>query len=66
VCPKCGSDMKIIAIILHPEETTKTLRHLVKSEQVISIRAYARITDTIKNHPCQNYRLLLLELNLKL
>jgi len=31
VCTKCGSEMKIIAIILDPEETTKILRHLVKT-----------------------------------
>ena len=29
-CPKCGKDMKIIAIILDPQETTKILRHLIK------------------------------------
>lgn len=25
ICPKCGSEMKIIAIIIDPEETTKIL-----------------------------------------
>lgn len=29
-CPKCHSDMKIIAIIMNPEEIDKILRHLVK------------------------------------
>jgi hypothetical protein len=31
LCPKCGSDMKIIAIIMNPEETVKILRHLIKT-----------------------------------
>ena len=30
ICPNCGGDMKIIAIIMDPEETTKILRHLIK------------------------------------
>ena len=30
ICPKCGSSMKIIAIIMDPEETVKILQHLVK------------------------------------
>jgi hypothetical protein len=28
--PKCGSEMKIIAIIMEPEEIEKILRHLLK------------------------------------
>jgi hypothetical protein len=31
ICPKCGSEMKIIAIIMDPEETAKILRHLIKT-----------------------------------
>jgi len=31
ICPKCGSDMKIIAIIMNPEETEKILRHLINT-----------------------------------
>ena len=30
VCPLCGSEMKILAIIMDPEETEKILKHLVK------------------------------------
>jgi hypothetical protein len=30
ICLRCGKDMKIISIILDPEETIKILRHLVK------------------------------------
>jgi len=30
VYPQCGSEMKIIAIIMDKEETTKILEHLVK------------------------------------
>jgi hypothetical protein len=30
VCPKCGSEMKILAIIFDPEEIKKILTHLVK------------------------------------
>jgi hypothetical protein len=30
ICPKCQSEMKIIAIILEPEEITKILKHLIK------------------------------------
>ncbi len=30
VCPRCGSEMKILAIIVDPAETEKILRHLVK------------------------------------
>jgi len=30
VCPKCGSDMKVIAVIQEPEEIKRILRHLVK------------------------------------
>ncbi len=30
VCPRCGSEMKILAIIMDPAETEKILRHLVK------------------------------------
>ena len=30
ICPKCQSEMKIIAIILDPEETMKILKHLIK------------------------------------
>ena len=29
-CPKCNSDMKIIAIIMNPEEIEKILQHLIK------------------------------------
>ena len=31
ICPNCGKDMKIIAIIMDPEETTKILRYLIKT-----------------------------------
>jgi hypothetical protein len=31
ICPKCGSEMNIIAIIMDPEETAKILHHLVKT-----------------------------------
>jgi hypothetical protein len=31
ICPKCGSEMKIIAIIMDPEETKKILHHLIKT-----------------------------------
>jgi hypothetical protein len=30
VCPKCGADMKVIAVIEDPEELRRILRHLVK------------------------------------
>ena len=30
VCPKCGSEMKVIAVIQEPEEIKRILRHLVK------------------------------------
>jgi hypothetical protein len=30
ICPKCQSEMKIIAIILEPKEITKILKHLIK------------------------------------
>ena len=30
VCPKCGSEMKVIAVIQEPEEVKRILRHLVK------------------------------------
>jgi hypothetical protein len=30
VCPSCGSEMKIIAIIMDKEETTRILEHLIK------------------------------------
>ena len=30
ICPKCKSNMKIIAIILDPFETEKIIEHLVK------------------------------------
>ena len=30
VCPKCGSQMKVIAIIQEPAEIDRILRHLVK------------------------------------
>lgn len=30
VCPKCGSDMEIKAIIMEPEEINKVLHHLAK------------------------------------
>jgi hypothetical protein len=30
VCPKCGADMKVIAIIEDPDELKRILRHLVK------------------------------------
>lgn len=30
VCPKCGSPMEIIAVIMEPSETSRILKHLVK------------------------------------
>ena len=33
VCPKCGSEMKVIAIIQEPEEIKRILRHLVKQKR---------------------------------
>ena len=33
VCPKCGSDMKVIAIIEDPQEIRRILRHLVRIER---------------------------------
>ena len=30
ICPKCGSEMKVIALILDPSEIQSILRHLVK------------------------------------
>ena len=32
-CPRCGSEMKILAIIMDPGETEKILRHLAKIGQ---------------------------------
>ena len=29
-CPRCGSPMRILAVITEPEEVRKILRHLVK------------------------------------
>jgi len=29
VCPRCGSEMKLIAVITDPPEVAKILRHLV-------------------------------------
>lgn len=30
VCPKCGADMKVIAVIEDPDKLGRILRHLVK------------------------------------
>ncbi len=30
ICPKCGSEMKVIAVIQEPDEIKRILRHLVK------------------------------------
>jgi hypothetical protein len=30
ICPKCGSEMKLIAVITEPPEVGKILRHLIK------------------------------------
>jgi hypothetical protein len=30
ICPKCGADMKVIAVIENPDEIKRILRHLVK------------------------------------
>ena len=30
VCPRCGSEMKLIAVITDPAEVGKILRHLLK------------------------------------
>lgn len=30
ICPRCGSEMKLIAVITDPSEVRKILRHLVK------------------------------------
>ena len=30
VCPKCGADMKVIAIIEDPDDLERILRHLIK------------------------------------
>lgn len=30
ICPKCGSEMKVIAVIQEPNEIKRILRHLVK------------------------------------
>ena len=30
VCPKCGADMKVIAVIDDPDELKRILRHLIK------------------------------------
>ena len=30
VCPKCGGEMKVIAVIENPDENRRILRHLVK------------------------------------
>jgi len=34
LCPKCGSGMKILVVILDPDEIKKILIHLVKIDQV--------------------------------
>jgi hypothetical protein len=33
VCPKCGIEMKILAIIMDPYEINKILKHLVKTNK---------------------------------
>ena len=33
VCPKCGSEIKVIAIIQEPEKIKRILRHLVKQSR---------------------------------
>ena len=30
VCPKCGAEMKVLAVIESPEEIERILRHLIK------------------------------------
>jgi 16S rRNA U1498 N3-methylase RsmE len=30
VCPKCGAEMKVIAVIEDPDELKRILRHLIK------------------------------------
>ena len=30
ICPKCGSEMKVIAVIQEPQEIKRILGHLVK------------------------------------
>ena len=30
ICPKCQSEMKIVAVIQDPDEVRKILRHLIK------------------------------------
>jgi transposase len=30
ICPRCGSEMKLITLITDPPEVAKILRHLVK------------------------------------
>jgi hypothetical protein len=30
ICPRCGSEMKLIAVITNPSEAAKILRHLIK------------------------------------
>jgi len=32
VCPKCGSEMAVLAIITNPEEVQKILNHLRKNK----------------------------------
>ena len=36
-CPRCGSPMKIIAIIMNSEEIRKILKHLVKIGRALQI-----------------------------
>lgn len=31
ICPRCGSEMKLIAVITDPAEVRKILRHLIKT-----------------------------------
>ena len=33
VCPRCGSEMRLIAIITDPAEVIKILRHLLKIDR---------------------------------
>ena len=30
ICPRCGSELKVIAVIQRPEDVMKILRHLVR------------------------------------
>jgi hypothetical protein len=32
-CPKCGSEMKVLAVILDPYEIKKILKHLLKTNK---------------------------------